>query len=334
MPEIKRQPELDILRLLAILTVIAIHSAGGLTIHTATFPISVHVMIVWCVPVLFMISGRFFLDPCRDVSLKKLLTKYVPRIVIAFLFWSIVYTVYYVVSGTYDGLNIFGILSQFLEGPYHFWYLFVLIGLYLLTPFLRKIAEDDQLLGYFLILFALLNITFEYLVYLPKIGPVIQSFAQRFPLDMATGYAGYYMLGYFLWHTKDRMSKKLETGIYLLGIVTLVGTVIAEGLISHDIWGEDFVKQYMKPNVIAYSSALYLLFVKRVSTIHLSEKTIRCFAFLTEMSFGVYCIHALINELFPFFGSLPILRTLSIYLISLALTWLIRKIPVVGKKIT
>ena len=144
MPEMKRQPELDILRLLAILAVIAIHSAGGLTIHTATFPISVHVMIVWCVPVLFMISGRFFLDPCRDVSLRKILTKYVPRIVIAFLFWSIVYTVYYVVSGIYDGLNIFGILSQFLEGPYHFWYLFVLIGLYLLTPFLRRIAEDDQ----------------------------------------------------------------------------------------------------------------------------------------------------------------------------------------------
>ena len=209
-----------------------------------------------------------------------------------------------------------------------------MIGLYLLTPFLRKIAADDQLLGYFLILFALLNITFEYLIYLPKIGPIIQSFAQRFLLNMATGYVGYYMLGYFLWHTKDRMSKKLELGIYLLGIVTLVGTVIAEGLISHDIWGEDFVKQYMKPNVIAYSAALYLLFVKRVSTVRFSAQTINCLAFLTEMSFGVYCIHALINELFPFCGSLPVLRTLSIYLISLVLTWLIRKIPVVGKKIT
>ena len=185
-----------------------------------------------------------------------------------------------------------------------------------------------------MILFALLNITFEYLIYLPKIGPIIQSFAQRFPLDMATGYVGYYMLGYFLWHTKDRMSKKLELGIYLLGIVTLVGTVIAEGLISHDIWGEDFVKQYMKPNVIAYSAALYLLFMKRVSTVRFSAQTINCLAFLTEMSFGVYCIHALINELFPFCGSLPVLRTLSIYLISLVLTWLIRKIPVVGKKIT
>lgn len=84
----------------------------------------------------------------------------------------------------------------------------------------------------------------------------------------------------------------------------------------------------------AYSAALYLLFVKRLSTVRFSAQTINCLAFLTEMSFGVYCIHALINELFPFCGSLPVLRTLSIYLISLVLTWLIRKIPVVGKKIT
>ena len=41
-----------------------------------------------------------------------------------------------------------------------------------------------------------------------------------------------------------------------------------------------------------------------------------------------------ILRLFSFFGSLPVLHTLSIYLISLLLTWLIRKIPVVGKKIT
>ena len=68
MAEIKRQTELDILRLLATLAVIMIH--GGLNPLTDNLIIKymyrgMHAAIVWCVPVFFMISGRFFLDPER-----------------------------------------------------------------------------------------------------------------------------------------------------------------------------------------------------------------------------------------------------------------------------
>ena len=170
MPEqAKRQTELDILRLAAMLAVIAMHSGGGTGVQIFGRAISNHAfvaLIVWCVPVFFMISGRFFLDPQRDVTLRRVLTKYVPHIVTAFLSWSAVFTVYYIRSGGYAGLNAFGILAQFIEGPYHFWYLYTLVGLYLLTPFLRKIAEDDRLLRYFLLLFGVMNLVKQYLVYL------------------------------------------------------------------------------------------------------------------------------------------------------------------------
>ena len=192
MPEqTKRQTELDILRLLAMLAVIMIH--GGLNPPTDGEMVrriysGVHVLIVWCVPVFFMISGRFFLDPARGVTLRRVLTKYVPHIVTAFLFWSAVYTVYYIRSGGYAGLNVFGILAQFIEGPYHFWYLYTLAGLYLLTPFLRKIAEDDRLLRYFLLLFGAVNLVTQYLVYLPHVGAVVQDFFAWLPLETVTGH--------------------------------------------------------------------------------------------------------------------------------------------------
>lgn len=118
MPEqAKRQTELDILRLAAMLAVIAMHSGGGTGVQIFGRAISNHAfvaLIVWCVPVFFMISGRFFLDPQRDVTLRRVLTKYVPHIVTAFLSWSAVYTVYYIRSGGYAGLNAFGILAQFI----------------------------------------------------------------------------------------------------------------------------------------------------------------------------------------------------------------------------
>ena len=68
--------------------------------------------------------------------------------------WSSVYTFYYVKSGAYDGLNIWGVITQWIEGPYHFWYLYAIIGLYALTPLLRKITEDEKKMLYFLVLFA------------------------------------------------------------------------------------------------------------------------------------------------------------------------------------
>ncbi|MFQ6963096.1 MAG: acyltransferase family protein [Oscillospiraceae bacterium] len=68
MPETKRQTEFDVLRLLAILAVIAMH-AGGNAYLSSNFDPRQHSMfvaaIVWCVPVFFLISGRFFLDPQR-----------------------------------------------------------------------------------------------------------------------------------------------------------------------------------------------------------------------------------------------------------------------------
>lgn len=332
MPETKRQTELDVLRLIATLAVIAIHSVK----ISASFTIA---PLVWCVPIFFMISGRFFLDPKRKITTANLFKKNILHIAMAFIFWSAVFTVYYLVSGSFDGLSKFGILAEFIHGPYHLWFIYALIGLYLLTPILRKITADDRTLTYTLLLFAAVNIITEYLIYIPKIGSVAEEFISRLGLQTLTGYMGYYLLGHFIQAKKDAISKKTEVVIYILGIFMFVATIVAESLISSELRSIDFVKQYMKPNVIIFSAALYTFFVKRVSECRFSEKTQRIFAKLTEYGFGVYCVHALINEFVqtPQFSALPIisslLRVLILYLLSLIITWLIRKIPVVGKMI-
>lgn len=339
----KRQTELDVLRLLATLAVIMIHA--GLDPHTDNASVhlafcGIHAAIVWWVPVFFMISGRFFLDPGRNVTQKSILRKTLPHIVVVFLFWSAIFTVYYVLSGAYDGLNVFGILTQFIDGPYHLWYLYALAGLYLLTPLLRKIAADEKTLVYMLLLFAAVNLTYEYLIYLPKVGGVLESFISGLGLQTVTGYLGYYLLGYLIWSKRDAICGRRELMIYAIGIIMLAVTIAGECLVSAELRSADFVKQYMKPNVILYSAALYTFFIKRVARIRFSEKTQQVFARLTEYGFGVYCIHALLNELIstPQLPGLSLLssllRVLVLYLLSLFLTFLIRKIPVIGKKIT
>ena len=193
MAEIKRQTELDILRLLATLAVIVMHAGGNEYLSSSLNPRRHSMLvaaIVWCVPVFFMISGRFFLDPQRNITIKKIWKKYIPRIIIAFAVWSSVYTFYYVKSGAYDGLNIWGVITQWIEGPYHFWYLYAIIGLYALTPLLRKITEDEKKMLYFLVLFAAANIVSEYLVYLPKLGGIVNGVYNKLLLSNLAGYVG------------------------------------------------------------------------------------------------------------------------------------------------
>lgn len=324
----RRQTELDILRLLATLAVITMHAGDTPSMFVAG--------IVWCVPVFFMISGRFFLDPAREIDLGRILRKYLPQILAAYVVWTAVYVVYYVASGAYAGLNLFGILNQYIEGPYHFWYLFALAGLYLLTPLLRRITADEGATAYFLILFAAYNLTTEYLIYLPKLGEIIRSFSDKLGVQLG-GYVGYFVLGWYIHRMKDRVGPRLERLLYGAGILLFALTVLLEGMISPELQAADFVKQYRKTNVVLYSACLYLFFVKRVARVPFSDRTRRLFARLTEYGFGVYCAHALVNELLPTLPLgmfTPVVRVAGIYLVSLGLTALIRRIPVVGKRIT
>ena len=174
----------------------------------------------------------------------------------------------------------------------------------------------------------------QYLVYLPHVGPVLQDFFDWLHLEAVTGYVGYFMLGYFLWHSKDRISGRLEAAVYALGMASLLGTAVTEALIAPALQEADFVKQYMKPNVVLFSAAIFLFFLRRVAKIRFSERTARVFRTLTELGFGVYCIHALVNELLPTPGALWLIRVPCIYLVSLLAAWLLRKIPYIGKKIT
>lgn len=339
----KRNTELDVLRLMAALAVIMIHA--GLRPQTDSEAVKrtywgIHAAIVWCVPVFFMISGRFFLDPERNVDTRKLLTRYIPHLMLTFVVWSGVYTGYCIISGVYDQLNIFGILTEFIHGPSHLWFLYSLAGLYLLTPVLRKIAADEKTLSYFLILFFAVNVTFEYLIYIPKIGGIIEEFTERLGLRLVTGYVGYFMLGYYLYLKKDNIRGRAEIAVYVLGLLMLIATIAAECLGTPEMRETDFVKQYLKPNVILYSAVIYTVFIKRVASVNFSERVQRLFAGLTECGLGVYCIHAVLNKAVPaqLVPSLPFINSLlrvgCLYFSSLLLTWIIRKIPYIGKKIT
>ena len=343
----KRETELDILRLIAMFAVIWVHVGG---MESGSLPTSdpncqwlifLKSVVTWQIPIYVMLSGRFFLDPDRDMAFSKI-RKAIVRIILAFVVWNVIYQAFYIPTNTYDGLNWKGILSQTLIGPYHFWYLYMIAGLYLVTPFLRKITESKQLSEYFIGLFFLFMILTKYAVHLPFVGPTLTAMLGNMNMQFVIGYAGYYVLGYYL--CTYPLSDKHEKFLYICGSILLLTGAAANTWQSVRIgaYTEAFTG-YTNPNTIIVACAIYTLFTKRIRRVHLSEKACRLIAKLSEYSFGVYLIHALILDIFKTLGLRPtilhpILSMPLITICTLAVTTilviLIRKIPVIGRKIT
>lgn len=343
----KREIELDILRLLAMLAVIWVHVGGMETDSLPTSDLNCQILIfmkslaTWQIPVYVMISGRFFLDPERQIPFSKIL-RAIGRLVLAFVVWNVVYQAWYIPRGTYIGLNWKGILSQSLIGPYHFWYLYMIVGLYLITPFLRKITADKQLSEYFIGLFFLFMVLIKYVVQLPFVGPTLNSMLDSMDMKFVLGYSGYYVLGYYL--RRYPISDKWERALYICGAVLLLLGAAANTVCSvrEGAYTERFTG-YTNPNTIIVAAAIYTLFTKRIGKAVFSEKVSHLISKLSEYSFGVYLIHALILDIIGTTGLTPTLRhpvvmmpviTLLAFAITNILVMLIRKIPNVGRKIT
>ena len=162
---------------------------------------------------------------------------------IIFLFWSLVYSVLFeLIPG--HGLKAF--FSQFIQGHYHLWVLFMISGMYMITPFLRKIVQDKKLTVYFLILAFIFAVVIENAIYLlgvfsAEAYALSQIVINNAHFHFVLGYPVYFVLGYYF--NTYEISKKAERWIYILGIISFIACPVTSILFSLDIKHGDSVPQ-------------------------------------------------------------------------------------------
>ena len=114
-------------------------------------------LVRWTVPVFIMISGMLHLQIGNyhdDFSKEKhIMYKKIFRVICAVIFWTIVYhaafPVMSYVIGKNSSIDVHIFLSIpnkiiFQPGLYHLWYLYICIGLYLITPLLNRFINSSQ----------------------------------------------------------------------------------------------------------------------------------------------------------------------------------------------
>ena len=172
---------IDIIRIFAFVFIVMLHTLNrqyGLNVWIGGYAV-----ISIGVNLFIMVSGYLLLD--RDEPMKDFLKKRFFGIIPLFVVFNVIYIYFY-------KLPVLPILKGKSFAAPHFWYIYMIIGIYLLTPWLRKVlpyAEKETF--YVTVLWFLCNVLNPNMRYfnLPEIP------FSNFPI---TGFLGYYLIGYYL----------------------------------------------------------------------------------------------------------------------------------------
>ncbi len=297
----------------------------------------------FCVPVFCMISGVFFLDPDREMPFKKLFSKNIRRVVLAFVATSAVYALLGpVIRGNALSFStLVSVVKNGVLGHYHLWFLLMLIGFYLIVPLLRKICAERKSMEYFLLLTFLFTFVYNAALLIPGIRSVAAVQAGNMSVNLTAGFTGYFVLGSYL--TRFPLGEKARRWVYLGGAAALLLTIAAGGILSL-VTGvaEDALYGYLLPNTLLEAAAVFLLFQQLFSNKTWSDKQEKVILTLSRYSFGVYLTHDLFNMLLHRLGvtaltispilMVPVL-TAVVLAASIGLTALLYRIPVLKKYI-
>lgn len=338
----------DVLRIICIFAVVVQHVAGKnmWTTEAGSYHYDIFTAYVLCarfaVPVFFMISGCFLLDPLKNISIGHVWKKYIARIALVYIVWSAVYSCITVFTAwDFAWSNAFEqLVTCFVAGPYHFWFLFVLAGLYMILPFLRTIVKNRsrQELRYFLLLWFLFSSIIPALQKL-NLFSFITSVAISMQVQFVVGFVGLYILGYYL-HTFE-LAKRTVFCIYAFGLIALICSYIFTFYTAkHYGIKDDFWQGSFSITIIPQAAAIFVLFKKLEPRFQHSKKLSKSISSLSKLTFGIYIIHDIfITVLYannihtltynPLICILPL--SIIVFALSAFTTYLIQKIPVLKR---
>ncbi len=331
---------LDILRALACVIVVMFHSTGVYEddVYTVNFWVS-NIFEAFArigVPLFVMISGALMLNEDYNCTPKKIY-KHIIKMLVFFVIWSAIYCAKFLINGT---LNIWGALTDFIKGPYHLWFVPMIIGLYLIVPLLRLWVKktNKKYVEYYLILSLLFaSVVPNAIGHLSAISDAFSIFKEplsNLGISYVLGHTGYFILGWYL-STFDIKYKKT---LFLLGGLGVFITFFGTGILSM-MRGEFYtLSGNFRIGVILYAVAVFVFIKTMFSSKNYEDKKVYSFInTICSCSLGIYAIHAgivPISRQYINFDSallqIPIEFTVTI-LVSFALAWIIRKIPVLKK---
>jgi surface polysaccharide O-acyltransferase-like enzyme len=329
---------------LALFAVILLHTSSLLLMDFKKSPLSdwfagdvYNALSRFAVPVFVMITGALLLR--REYELSDFLKRRFTRVLWPFLIWSLVYVAYlwYDEEMAFkDDLwgNIPIVWHLLRNGAYyHLWYVYMLVGLYLIIPIIGKFvrnATEKEILYFLLVWFIVIAFS----------QPYLSDFLPQVDVRYFSGYIGYLVLGHYL-ASKKLPEVRNKTGLVIFYLLCVVSIILGTYFITNATKSiSTIMYEPLGPFVILYSAGVFLL--ARVIVFRVPKRLVGLRDLIGNLSLGMYLCHALFLSRLDDWGisyklcnpfiSIP-LTALVCFILSFILMFILSKIPVVGKYI-
>jgi surface polysaccharide O-acyltransferase-like enzyme len=295
-------------------------------------------IVVLGVPLFVMLSGALLLQPQKaNEPIRVFLKKRLSRIGIAFVFWSIVYFAWdYFINHT--SLSVNSVIQSLLNGGAYkqFWFIYLIMGLYLITPILRAVVAnaDRKILRYLIVLWFIG-------VALIPLFHLISGFEVDSNLFVFGGFIGYFVLGAYLMGA--RVETKTVKRLLIVGIILTVAATYLMNFVFQSMGQYYYFTYITSATVIMSTVALYMLLgkypkdwpknshpkIKQLSKA-ISENTLPIFFFhviiIEALNQGLLGFRISLLEITPAI-EIPLVTVVTLFL-TLGLVLLFKKIPV------
>lgn len=288
---------LEIVRMISFIMVIAIHTAnyycrayGSISTGEYLFSLIINTVSRVSVPCFFMLSGALLLGHMD--SIKKSLNR-AKSMFGKLFFWSIMYYLF----NTYITHQDTFTWSNFLIKPAeaHLWYLYVLIPIYIMLPFLQVLSNglNEKLAKAFVM------IGFLWLIGLYVLSFWKKGFYYDLPLLGDRSYLFYFFAGHLIQKYKEQIRLKFKHCLALSVICILIvfAATAAVTLAGHAHY-EKFLN-YGNPFIVLASVCFFAVFLCiNPEKLKLTEKAKSIIDQWSACSFGIYIVHLFFLDLY------------------------------------
>ncbi|MCK8616843.1 acyltransferase [Fructobacillus sp. M158] len=341
----KRLTYIDVINIIAIFFVLVIHSSWSFNNSALGVFDSVVRMIAEVAVFLFMMnSGAMLINYRQKYDTKTFLVKRLKRVLVPLLFWSVVF--YFVgtlnttslpnVVFVTDHVSLQNFLKLFITDHINaaFWFFYLIITLYILTPVFSVLAEKNRdVLFYIVILDFIFNFIF---VFLNNNHFHLELPQYALPLS-GQAYIGFYIMGYLI--KSDYFTSKYLKCFRVAGYLSFILVVIISSLCF--IIANPVIQRsigYGGPLNFIYSVGFFIVVKEWVENHSVFEnvKLQKILSLFSSLSLGIYILHPFFMKIFMrltntvFDSWLDILfMPIFTYVCAAAVSYIIKKIPYV-----
>lgn len=320
-----RNINLDLLKVLACVGVVLLHTAMGGFKETGSWNFSTYLYYLgtYSIPLFFMVNGYLLLGK-REITYSYILQK-VKWILITVSSWSVIIWLF---KRDFTVNPIKKIIGSLIQKGYffQFWFFGALILIYICLPILKKFLNSKRSYLYILSVLLVIGLIFELtniVLQMPIQTYVIQTFR-------LWTWLFYYLLGGFIAQLdidiiKNRFKRWMKAVVVLLSLISPVILFFIAKTTYHNFFAEYFYD-------ILFVKVVSLGIFLTILTLTVNEKRSESIVSLSNQTMGVFIIHTYIMKVwekligFSFVGSylLFAIFTLSV---SFIIIGMLMKIP-------